>query len=296
VGEQPHVLVTGATGLIGRALVERLASDGTAVTVVVRPGSAPASSAAVERHELDLTTPFTTADLPAGRVDAVVHLAQHRDYASFPHGAGSVSSITIAAACRLAEYACELGASRFVFASSGGIYAPSHDPVAEDAPIRPPARLGFYLTAKAVGEQLLAAFRPQLELSCLRYFFVYGPGQQDHFLIPRLVAAVCSGTPVPLAAGRGPRINPVHVRDAVAATAACVHTGASGVPEVLNVAGPTVATVREIATMIGAHVGREPQFVDVGEEPADLVADLGRMRSVHEPAVRLEDGLADACG
>ena len=101
--------------------------------MIVRPGSAAASSPAVERHELDLTTPFTTADLPSGRVDAVVHLAQHRDYASFPEGAGSVASVTIAAACRLAEHACQRGATRFVFASSGGIYAPGPDPEPEDA-------------------------------------------------------------------------------------------------------------------------------------------------------------------
>jgi nucleoside-diphosphate-sugar epimerase len=126
MGTPGQVIVTGATGLIGRALVDHLVADGTSVTALVRPGSdASALPPTTRRHELDLSAPFEPNDFPTGPVDAVVHLAQHSGYASFPAGAGSVASITVAAACRLAELAADRGASRMVFASSGGIYAPS---------------------------------------------------------------------------------------------------------------------------------------------------------------------------
>jgi nucleoside-diphosphate-sugar epimerase len=288
-----RILVTGATGLIGNALTDQLVRSGDETTVVVRPGTASAAlppGCAV--HELDLARPFGRDDLPSGPFDAMVHLAQHPNYASFPVDAGVLAELNVAATCRLAESAPGLGASQFVFASSGGIYGSSPNPVTEDAPVSPPTRLGFYLVAKAATEQLLAPFREHLAVTCVRYFFVYGPRQQTRFLLPRLISRVRAGEPITVAGGRGPRINPVHVHDAAAATVACIRPDA---PETINVAGPEIATISEIARRIGVLVDREPILVDVDDAPDDLVADITRLREHFEPLIGLDPGLATLC-
>jgi UDP-glucose 4-epimerase len=287
------LLVTGASGLIGSALADVLSAGGDTVIAIVRPGTPQArvpSGCVV--HELDLASPFTRTDLPGHKYDAVVHLAQHANYDAFPADAGKLAELNVAATCRLAEVAVELGARQFLFASSGGIYRSSKTPVDEQAPVSPPTRLGFYLTAKAATEQLLASFREYLEVTFLRYFFVYGPRQQDRFLLPRLVQRVRAGETITAAGGRGPLINPIHVNDAARATAACIRPAA---PDVVNVAGPTVASIREISEIVSRFVGRSPVFDESDSEPEDIVGDITRMRSLYEPELTLDQGLKELC-
>ena len=72
----PHSLVTGATGFTGSHLVRKLAADGEAVRVLVRPGSTSRKSfpAGVEVVEGDVTDGATVQQAVAG-VDTVYHLA-----------------------------------------------------------------------------------------------------------------------------------------------------------------------------------------------------------------------------
>jgi nucleoside-diphosphate-sugar epimerase len=131
-----------------------------------------------------------------------------------------VAGVAIAATAHLAEAAVSAGAKTFVYASSGGIYGPSERPIRESDPIRPAAELGFYLAAKAAAEQLLGYFSPHLTVHILRPFFVYGPGQGETFLLPRLIRSVRTGTPIRVDGGRGTILNPVYCEDAAAIFAA----------------------------------------------------------------------------
>lgn len=271
------ILVTGAGGLLGRHLVPLLQETAEVI--------------APDRAALDLSRPLDPASLPA-RIDAVIHLAQSRRFRDFPDGAGDMFQVNTAAPLALADYARRAGASNFVYASTGGVYAPSDTPIGEGAPLAEP--MGFYPASKRAAELLLAPFHAHFHLAILRYFFIYGPGQARDMLVPRLIDSVREGREIQLQGEDGLRINPVHVDDAARAVVA-----ATGLDEsaIINVAGSETLSLRDIAGTFGKAVGRSPRF-ELGPTPAarDLVADIGRMRTLLvAPTIRFASRMAELC-
>lgn len=284
-----RVVVTGAGGLIGRAVVRKLLSRGDEVIAVLRPGGASAVASGAEIAVIDLSQPSAASFCRLGRFDAVIHLAQAAGWHDFPRHAGRIATVSLAATACLAEASVAAGASAFVLASSGGVYGPSPLPIREDAAIKPAAELGFYLATKACAEQLMSYFTGQMAVHMLRPFFVYGSGQSEAFLMPRLIRCVREGHPIKLDGGSGPRLNPIFVEDAADA-----FVSAADLREqlVANIAGPDVVTVSDIAHLIASRLRMEP-ICEMTERPAgDFVADTTRMTMRLGPAATsMRDGL-----
>jgi UDP-glucose 4-epimerase len=280
-----RVLMTGATGFIGRHVVQEL---GHRHEIVAVSRTAPPSdlSDAATWVEQDLAAGLDTARLPR-RVDAVVHLAQSRRYRDFPDGAQDVFAINVHSTFRLLEWAREAGARAFVLASTGGIYAYSSRPVREDDPVR---LANLYFRSKYAAEVLLGAYAELLRPVVLRPFFVYGPGQRG-MLIRQLAERVVSGEEIVVDGDPGIRINPLHVADAVRVFEPALSGSVSGA---INIAGPDVVSLAELVATLGEAAGVRPV---VRHRPADLDGDLvastERMRAVLgvTPRVGLAEGL-----
>lgn len=281
-----RVLVTGATGLVGGALLELL-DEKTEAYALSRTAPERGDRCCWIKHDLTSQLP---RQMPEG-IDTVIHLAQSLRFREFPEAAGDIFEVNVGSTARLLEWASKNGVRRFVYASSGGIYGHGDEGFREDDLIRTPATLGYYLASKRSAELLVEAYESEFIVVILRFFFVYGPGQRESMLIPRLAAAVKAGAPVSLQAPDGIRINPIYVRDAAAAAKAALLIEESAR---VNVAGPDVLSIREIAEIIGRQVGREPTFsVAADDVPRHLVGDISRMRSLlHEPTVGFAEGIA----
>ncbi|WLA86087.1 NAD-dependent epimerase/dehydratase family protein [Bradyrhizobium elkanii] len=287
-----HVLLTGATGFVGSRLLSLLQGKGACVTALIRPGAQLSRSSNVRIVEADLSGNFSSDLQQVGRIDAIIHLAQAGGWKEFPRQTGAIAAVSIAAAARLAEYGVGHGARQFVLASSGGIYGPSAHALNEDAPIRPTNELGFYLQAKVSAETLLRCFEPHLVVSRLRYFFVYGPGQSGEFLIARIRGAIARGEPIRLAESCGPRLNPIFLDDAAQATIAALELKES---HAINVAGPEVASLQEIAEMIASASNHRLTIETVDKRPEHYVGAIDRMvQLLGPPATGLRDGLSRA--
>lgn len=272
------LLVTGGTGFVGRYAVAELATRHDVACVVRDPASA-IDLGPVEVVVADLEDPSFTASLPRG-VDAILHLAQA--YLPFPERASSIFEVNAASTQRLAEWARWAKVERFVFTSSGSVYRPSPFPLPEDAAKIPPT---FHPATKLVAEELLAYYRSFFGIGILRLFGPYGPGQVNR-LVPRLIASVQSGIPVLVSRGGEPRINPIHVTDLVRIIVQAVEGSGS---YTVNVAGPRAVSIRDLATIIGRHVGREPAFeARDGEVAGDFVADTTRLRELFEIGNQLD--------
>jgi UDP-glucose 4-epimerase len=275
------ILLTGGTGFLGAALLEPLAARDE-VVAVYRPPVAPPEVEGVRWFAQDLVAPLVTG-LPE-RVDAVVHLAQSRRYREFPEAALDIFDLNVGAALRLFDYARRSGASKFVLASSGAVYAPRSEPLREEDTLSP---ANLYATCKLAAEQAAAHFADYFDVAILRYFFIYGPGQRDMF-VASIVNRVLDESPVSLSSEVGIRVNPVFVEDAVAATLAALEM--SGVAA-YNVAGGEIVSLREMANTIGQLVGKTPTFV-AGDKAPDLIADIERMSaSLVQPRTAMRDGL-----
>src|SRR5437870_2140671 len=105
-----RILITGATGFIGRHLVERLRAQHELYCIA--RAIPPAVSDRVFWVKDDLAVGLNEGQLPS-RLDAVVHLAQSSRYRDFPEGARDVFAINVRSTFDLLEYARRSGARSF---------------------------------------------------------------------------------------------------------------------------------------------------------------------------------------
>jgi nucleoside-diphosphate-sugar epimerase len=242
----------------------------------------------------DLSAERWDVQLP-DRIDCVIHLAQSRNYRDFPAGARRVFAVAADTTLRLADWALGAGARQFILASTGGLYGASDRPVREDDELvddRGP--LGFYFASKRASELVIDQYSTRMHALVLRCFFVYGSGQPEQMLMPRLVDSVRNGRPVTLQGSDGIHINPIHVDDAARAVERCLEVSKSSV---INIAGPEPVSLRFIAERIGAELGTPPVFaVDQAAKPRHLVADIGRMRTLlGAPTIGVAEGIRELC-
>jgi UDP-glucose 4-epimerase len=282
-------LLTGATGLIGTEFLGLMESRGWMVHALSRRKPS-LDSDAVRFIECDLSREWPVSRLPA-KVDAVVHLAQSKNFRRFPEFSQDIFDVNTAITVRSLHYARQSGAGTFVLASSGGIYGHGMEGFKEDEPVFPSSDLGFYLSTKLCAEVLAESFTPYLNVIILRFFFVYGPGQRSSMLVPRLMARIRDGEPVTLHGRDGIKINPIFVSDAARAVSSSLDLETS---HKINIGGPEILTMRTIGEQIGALVGREPNFeIEQDVPPKDLIGDISKMcRVFREPEVRFSEGIA----
>ncbi len=280
-----RILVTGATGLIGSHLLRSFGEDDQ-VYAISRSGTV---SGATQTIPLDLGRPWDISDLPAD-IDVIVHLAQSEHYRDFPQRADDIFSVNTLSTVKLLDYARVTGVKQFVFASTGGVYGSGADSFSEEQAIAAKGELGFYVSTRLCSEIVSECYQNWMNVICLRFFFAYGQGQRPNMLIPRLIQSVRIGQPIQLRGDKGLSINPVHVSDAVTAVRKAMILPGS---HKLNVAGPDVLSLRQIAEIIGDEVERPPVFqVTPSNDNNDLIGDIARMQThLHDPGVRFRDGV-----
>ncbi len=288
-----RILLTGATGFLGARLAARLAADHE-IWALARRAPAEADNRCRWLVQ-DLAAETWRVELP-DRIDAVIHLAQSPNYRDFPAAAAEIFAVGATTTLRLADWAARSGASRFILASTGGLYGSSDEPVREgDGLAEERGPLGFYFATKRASELIAAQYATRMCTFILRFFFIYGSGQPGQMLMPRLVASVREGHPINLQGDDGILINPIHVDDAVLAVAQCLDVTQG---DTINVAGPEAVSLRYIAERMGVELGQKPKFsIDAAARPRHLVADTARMRALlGPPTIKVADGVRELCG
>jgi UDP-glucose 4-epimerase len=279
-----RVLVTGAAGFVGGRLVPALDAAGHEVYALDRRAARVADLPALA-IEHDLATPIEPRALP--EVDAVVQLAQAN--VPLPEGAPTLLRVNTVSTLDLLERCRRSSASKFLYASTASVYGPGEEPLPESAPL---AGTDLYAVSKIAGEQLVGCYREYFDTFVLRFVAPYGPGQEAR-MIPRLIARVREGEPITINPGGRPRMNPIHVDDAVRVLVAALELEGH---HVVNVAGDEVVGIRELAELIGRAVGRDAVFEEIsGGIPGDFVADTTRLHELFDlrPLIPLHEGLRE---
>jgi nucleoside-diphosphate-sugar epimerase len=262
------VLVTGGTGLVGKALVEELDRTGAVVRVLVRRdmpvGFFPIR---VEAMRGDMRNPESLQRASQG-VHVICHLAARmHGSTSMPQEVQATHEVNVGGTNTLLRAARENGVSRFVFFSTISVYGPSEPGQVHDEASRLQPESVYAETKVAAEDAVRSSGVPSV---VLRLAAVYGPGMKGNY--PRLVEALRRRR-FPLIGDGSNRRTLVYLLDAVrAAVLASEHPAALG--RTFNVTDGTVHTLREILDAICLALGRGPVRMRVPASPTLGVARL----------------------
>lgn len=287
-----RVLVTGASGFVGRRALVALRRRGLEVHAVARRPSG-GSDDGVAWHAADLLEDGARRTLLEHvRATHLLHLAWYAEPGAF--WSARENGPWVAASVRLVEEFADAGGERAVLAGTCAEYDwAAAQPLREDAPLRPAT---FYGVCKDATRRVTGGLAERLGLSLAwgRIFFLYGPEEDERRLVASVARALVAGERAAISEG-SQRRDFLHVDDVAGAFAALVDGAVTGP---VNVASGEGVAVRRIAELLAQAAGR-PDLLDVGavasraDDPLQIVGDAGRLREEvgWRPGFSLEDGL-----
>lgn len=288
-------LITGGNGFIGRHLTAELLRQKQNV-VTVDLTSAASSQTNWRAVQGDISQPDFANQVCHG-VDFILHHAALSSVAEsvcnpLPTLEQNYKSTSALLAAARSQYV-----KRFIFASSSSVYGPGDGmPHTEKAALHP---LSPYALSKMQGEQLCTLFNQLYGLPTvsLRYFNVYGPGQNADgpyaAVLPRFASMIRRGAALTLRAGGLQTRDFVHVADVVQANLLAAFKAAAG--QTYNVASGQNYSLLEAVKLMEKIEGRTlPKEILPAEQGSILhsSADITKLRTLGFcTQVTLEQGL-----
>jgi len=250
------VLVTGATGFIGRPLCAHLAQMGRQVRAAVRSAGASVAAETAIVGEIDGETDWRAA---LRGVSAVVHLASRVHVMDDPSAdpLAEYRRTNVEGTRNLARQCIACGVRRIVFASSIKVNGDGRDrPYTEQDP---PAPADPYGQSKLEAEQALMELckAEKTAFTIVRPTVVYGPGVKGNIL--RLLRLADQALPLPLRSVRNQR-SMVGVGNLCSFVAACLDSEAAANQVFLLSDGEDLSTA-ELVRRLAAHLGRPARLL-----------------------------------
>lgn len=249
------VLVTGATGLVGRAFARRAADAGYKVQAMVREGSdrSALDGIPVEFVHGDLAKPETLPGAVRG-ADIVVHSAAHVGDWGPPEIYRAINVVALEHMLIAAEREGRL--KRWIQISSLGVYPARHHYGTDETTPTSLTGLDGYTQTKAEAEEVIKRHIREYGLPAviLRPGFIYGPG--DRHALKRIVDRIENGTL--RFVGPGDKVlNNTAVDNLVDAIMLAMENP-NALGEIFNIRDERLVTREEFINSVADYLGRKP--------------------------------------
>jgi len=302
------ILVTGAAGFIGSTLAQALLKRGDRVVGLDNfndfydPKLKRRNVSELEQHggftlvEGDIRDRGTLDTVFRGSgIDTVVHLAAMAGVRPSILNPLLYADVNLTGTMQLLEAMRQAGVSRLSFGSSSSVYGGSREtPFSEsqvaDRPVSP------YAATKRAGEVLVHTYHHLhgFEVSCLRFFTVYGPKQRPEMAIHRFTRLIDEGKPLPFFGDGSSSRDYTYIDDIVDGVIRA--TDRLGGFNIYNLGGSRTTSLRSLVSMIEERLGRQALFDRQPDQPGDVpitFADVSKATDElgYEPRVPIEEGL-----
>lgn len=287
------VLVTGATGFIGRHAIAPLQEQGYEVHTL---GSRPLDKAfsGVTHHQADLLDSGQMERVIAAvQADQLLHFAWYVTPGEYLQSFNNIRWVY--ATLEMLRIFEENGGTRAVLAGTCFEYDLQRGFLTEDVTATRPDSL--YGSCKNALRQMVEGYSGQCGLSTAwgRIFFLYGPHEYPGRLVASVINAVLRGEDANCSHGRQIR-DFMHVQDVADAFVALLESEVAGT---VNIASGQPVSIGDIAYRIAGQAGREG-LVKLGVHPAPaneppvILGDTRKLNNIvgWKPSISLDDGLA----
>ena len=297
-------IVTGGAGFIGSHITRTLVERGHEVTVIDNFSSGKQENIQGLRSTGQVTLvegSITDLDLLKGNfegADGVFHEAAIISVPWSVEHPQETAAVNVMGTLNVLVAARDCGVKKVVVASSSAVYGDNPELPKREEML--PEPMSPYALSKMTGEYLGSVFSRSYGLAfvALRYFNVYGPGQDPASayaaVIPKFITRILNGQ-VPLVYGDGSQTRDfIYVADVVKANLCAMEKSVEGI---FNVASGERTSVNELAKLI-------PELMDVTVQPlceqprkGDILhsyADISRMKQeLFTPDISLRTGLKE---
>lgn len=299
------VIVTGGAGFIGSHIVERLLYLGSEVTVIDNFLHGNKVEHLEKHKNLSVCEGDVRDDKVVSRVckdkDMVFHLAAVVGVEETQMNPLALLDVEIGGTINVLKIAAKNNIKRFVFASSSEVYGDSLNPMKENDPLIPKST---YAVTKIVGEEYCKAIYQEygMNYTMLRYFNVYGPRQDERFVISRFVNRALSNKPLTVYGDGRQTRDFTYVDDAVELSL-LAGIKPEGICQTLNVGTNNMFTINELAALIVKNIdthnrieilhadydNKRPREIEVFTRLADVTRANELLQ--YQSKVSLESGL-----
>jgi UDP-glucuronate 4-epimerase len=304
-------VVTGGVGFIGYHASLALLRRGDRVTILDDFSDAPYPEADKRRNARDLADAFpevrvveacvtdraTLGPVLEG-VDGVIHLAGLAGVRPSIRDPGRYAHVNVTGTAQVLELARAHGIRRVSFASSSSVYGDDTPlPAKEDEPaLSPESPYGASKRCAEVLARSIARHAPEMTVSALRFFTVYGPRQRPEMAITLFTRAMLAGRPITVFGDGSMRRDFTHVDDVVRGVLLASDAERPGF-RAYNLGGGAPVALSYLVHAIARATGATPVIEHAPVPAGDVVATYAdTSRAERElgwrATVTLEEGLA----
>jgi UDP-glucuronate 4-epimerase len=306
-----RVLVTGGAGFIGSHLCQRLLQEG--YEVVCLDNFDASYDPAIKRKNLEEIKASRGAQgfqLMEGDIrdkgllddlfrrssfDLIIHLAARAGVRPSIQQPLLYEEVNVTGTLNLLEACREFGVRDFIFGSSSSVYGKNRKvPFVEEDMLE--AMISPYAVTKRTGELFCYAYHHLygLNISCLRFFTVYGPRQRPEMAIHKFARLIHQGERIPLFGDGTSRRDYTYIDDIVGGIMGAVRN-LQGY-DIFNLGESQTVPLRDLISLLEQALGKKAVVEELPEQPGDVpitYAEITKARRLigYDPKVGIEEGV-----
>lgn len=285
--------ITGAAGLVGQAVAEKLVARGDRVIAVDRNSTVLPFGEVISCDLKDIHRLY--ALVGDGELDSVIHCGAYSGPMVARDNPYELVAVNVMGTANVLELARISRVRRFINCSSVSVYgSTATGPVRENVRLAPST---VYGATKLAAEALVTAFAREhgVDAASFRLSWVYGPNRSTPCLLGRMVRDALSGKATELPWGRDFYRQYIHADDAADGLIAGLDAKASS-SRVFNLTGANYQTLGDTASLVRQVLPQAQISLGEGPDPSDdtqheFDISAAKKELGYRPSVSLEQGI-----